>query len=407
MPISSQSRSPAEGDAIVIAAQSGRALAAAARRAGLRPFVADLFGDEDTRALAEAYCKVSGRFGRGPGARSVLAALDAFRDQIGAAPLGAVLGSGFEGAPELMRAIAGRFRLLGPDADIVTALKDPAALAGLLDSLGIPHPAIRLAPTADADGWLVKRRGGSGGRHIAPAVPGRLAAGSYLQRKVPGEPRSLNFLSNGTRIEIIAVTAQWTSPAPHAPFRYGGAVEPGAVRPDVLQALTAAVAAIVAGTGLRGLASVDFLVEGTAWWLLEINPRPGATTEILDRRSTPLLMRHIEACLGRLGPPEPAPSGAAASEILYARRALASVPPIAWPEFVMDRPPPGSRVAAGAPICTVRAEAATAAGARELLRVRAGRVRALMRGGGQGDGRPDAMPERQRARVPARRPPDR
>ncbi|MFC6049036.1 tetrahydromethanopterin C1 transfer protein, partial [Methylobacterium hispanicum] len=37
-------------DAILIAAQSGRALAEAARRAGLRPLVADLFGDADTLA---------------------------------------------------------------------------------------------------------------------------------------------------------------------------------------------------------------------------------------------------------------------------------------------------------------------------------------------------------------------
>ena len=41
-------------EAILIAAQSGRALAEAARRAGLRPFVADLFGDSDTLALSEA-----------------------------------------------------------------------------------------------------------------------------------------------------------------------------------------------------------------------------------------------------------------------------------------------------------------------------------------------------------------
>ena len=44
-----------EGGAVLIAAQSGRALAQAARRAGLRPFVLDLFGDEDTLALAEAH----------------------------------------------------------------------------------------------------------------------------------------------------------------------------------------------------------------------------------------------------------------------------------------------------------------------------------------------------------------
>ena len=402
MPISSPSRSPAEGDAIVVAAQSGRALATAARRAGLRPFVADLFGDDDTRALAEGYCKLSGRFGSGPGAGTVLAALDAFRERLGAAPLGVVLGSGFEGAPELMRAIARRFRLLGPDADTVARLKDPASFAALLDGLRIPHPAIHLEPLAEMRGWLVKQRGGSGGGHIAPAVPGRLPHGCYLQRRVAGEPRSVNFLADGRKVEIMAVTAQWTVPAAHAPFRYGGAVEPGAVSPDVLRGMTSAVEKIVAATGLRGLASADFLVDERAWWLLEINPRPGATTDILDRRPTPLLIRHIEACLGRLGAPEPAPAGAAASEILYARRAVASVPPIVWPDFVMDRPAAGSRIAAGAPICTVTAEAASASVARELLRLRAGRVRALMRGGGHEDGRPDTTPEPERARVPAR-----
>ena len=52
---------------------------------------------------------------------------------------------------------------------------------------------------------------------------------------------------------------------------------------------------IVAATGLRGLASADLLVDGADWWLTEINPRPGATLDVLDRRGTPLLAAHIAA----------------------------------------------------------------------------------------------------------------
>ncbi|MDT9047034.1 hypothetical protein RSW36_28355, partial [Escherichia coli] len=71
-----------EGGAILIAAQSGRALAQAARRAGFRPFVLDLFGDEDTLALAEAHCALPGRFGAGTRDRAgVLAGLDALSNQ--------------------------------------------------------------------------------------------------------------------------------------------------------------------------------------------------------------------------------------------------------------------------------------------------------------------------------------
>ncbi len=64
-------------DPVLIAAQSGRALAQAARRAGLRPFVADLFGDADTVALSVSHRVLPGRFGRGMVPEAVLSALDA------------------------------------------------------------------------------------------------------------------------------------------------------------------------------------------------------------------------------------------------------------------------------------------------------------------------------------------
>ncbi len=156
-------------DAVLIAAQAGRALAEAARRAGLRPYVADLFGDSDTRALAEAYRQLPGRFGTGPAADATLAALDDLAALAGN-PVGLILGSGFEDAPDLIARLSARHRLIGASAGTVAALKDPEAFAALCARLGVPHPAVTAAPPADPAGWLVKRAGGSGGSHIRPAT---------------------------------------------------------------------------------------------------------------------------------------------------------------------------------------------------------------------------------------------
>ena len=44
--------------AVLIAAASGRALAASARRGGYAPLVADFFGDQDTVAAADAHVRL-------------------------------------------------------------------------------------------------------------------------------------------------------------------------------------------------------------------------------------------------------------------------------------------------------------------------------------------------------------
>lgn len=365
------------GAAILIAAQSGRALAAAARRAGYRPFVADLFGDADTRALATGYRRVPGRFGAGPGARGVEAALTSLAAEAGE-PISLVLGSGFEGAPGLMRRLAGRFPLLGATPDAVAALKDPAGFAALCRRFGIPHPEIALAPVPEPEAWLIKRRGASGGSHIRPAAPGRLPAGTYLQRRVPGLPRSLNALADGRTIAVLAVTEQWGSPGPGRPFRYAGAAGPAMLPATVREAAERALAALVAATGLSGLVSADLLVDGEDWWLLEVNPRPGATLDVLDRGPAPLFAAHVAAARGRLPEHRPRLPGAAATEILYADREIPAVPALGWPAWAMDRPPAGSCVEAGAPICTVLAEGADAAAARRAVAARAAELRAQL-----------------------------
>lgn len=400
------SRSPADGEALLIAAQSGRALAAAARRAGFVPLVADLFGDSDTRALAAAWRGLDGRLGLGFREDGVLAALESLAAASPVRVRGVVLGSGFERRTRLMAAIAGRFRLIGASPACVRRLKDPLDFAATLARLGIPHPAVALAPPLSGTGagtgaWLRKRRGGSGGGHIreAAAGPGRDA---YFQERVAGEAFGVAFLADGHDAQLVAVTRQWVSPGRRAPWRYGGAIEPGSLPAGLAAAVEAALRRLVPAFGLTGLASADLLVAGERWWLLEINPRPGATLDVLDRRPTPLLRRHVAAADGQLGTPEEHPAEAAGAMILYAGRTIACVPAADWPDWAADRPEPASRIAAGAPICTVKARAADAATVRTLLEARGRAIQDLIEDGKHiGDGHAQAA-EHQHARHAAR-----
>jgi predicted ATP-grasp superfamily ATP-dependent carboligase len=119
--------------------------------------------------------------------------------------------------------------------------------------------------------------------------------------------------------------------------------------------------------GLVGLNSVDFLVDGAAFCLLEANPRPGATLDLFDRDIWPLFARHVAACEGVLIADPPAMHGATAAAIVYAVTDIASVPDFDWPDWTADRPAMCTSVSTDQPLCTVLASADTPAEARMLL----------------------------------------
>ncbi len=265
----------------------------------------------------------------------------------------------------------------------MAALKNPMRFAALCGRLRIPHPAVTRDPVRDRRGWLLKRDGGSGGSHVRAATAGKAPPGAYFQQRVAGSAHALSFLADGRNLSVVGITAQWSDPSPIRPYRYGGAVEeardaPPLLATSVVEAMTRAARAIVAETGLRGLASADILVEGESWWLTEINPRPGATLDVLDRRARPLLSAHIAASLGTLVTLDPPPMDAAAAQICYATTNYAPVPSLCWPEHVRDRPRAGSSVARGAPLCTIVATGRDADAARTTLRERAERLRARL-----------------------------
>ncbi|MEJ2376172.1 MAG: ATP-grasp domain-containing protein [Pseudolabrys sp.] len=363
---------------MLIAAASGRALAASARRGGFVPLVADAFGDQDTLAACAGHARVDlmRRPVDGDGLIDALDRLTAGRDCAGI-----VCGSGFEDGAGLLARVAARWPLLGNAPETVARLKDPLAFAALCRATDIRHPKTAVTPPPDAQDWLFKRMGGAGGWHVRAAQGAKPGRGVYFQRRAAGEPVSALLLGDGRRVMVLGFSAQWAAPLPGRPFRYGGAVRPAPLANGVLRAMTAAIERLNAAVPLTGLASADFLVDGDAFHLLEVNPRPGASFDLFEPEGASLFALYVEACAGRLPARAPRYDGAMAGAIVYAERAIVAAPALDWPAWTADRPVAGSRIGVDAPLCSVFARAATASEARLSVERRCAHVQALLMAG--------------------------
>ncbi len=336
---------------VLIAALSGRALAAAARRAGYAPHVLDLFRDLDTRRMARRSRRVAGDVVRGLDAADLLGAA-----RLEGASLPLVTGAGFEDRPELLTRLARGRLLLGNPPETVARLKDPRAFASLAERIGVAHPPIRLSPPAEPKGWVAKRAGASGGWHIRPASKAvGHKPGIYYQRRVKGRSISAQFLADGRSARLLGFSAQWPAGGGRS-FLFGGALRPATIESETAAHIEEVVVELVRATNLAGLNSADFLLDGRTLSLLEVNPRPGATLDIFDGGTGPgLFALHVAACGGRLPRSWQPLEAAMACQILYAPRALTVSTGIEWPRWSADRPAPGTAIGRGEPVCTLLA----------------------------------------------------
>ncbi|WP_119461630.1 ATP-grasp domain-containing protein [Rhodospirillaceae bacterium SYSU D60014] len=357
----------------LVAALSGRALAAAARRAERGALVLDLFGDVDTRAHATASLMVRGSVARGFDPAALLEAAERLAPVGRGVEQGLVYGAGFEAQPALLADLGRGRRLFGNPPETLARVKDPAAFFGLLDRLGLPYPEISLERPDDAADWLCKRVGASGGGHVRAAILNNGEPGDrYYQRRIDGQTLSALFLADGRAARLLGFSEQWVSPGEAEPYRFGGAVRPARVGPTLARDLAAAVDGLVREIGLVGLNSLDVIASDDGFAILEVNPRPGATLDIFDGTDpeTALFTLHLAACEGKLprqwGAPHRSPPEAKATAIVYADRRLTVPADFSWPEGTVDRPEAGTIIERDEPVCTVlsRADGPEAARAR-------------------------------------------
>ncbi|MEM5339496.1 ATP-grasp domain-containing protein [Paraburkholderia azotifigens] len=352
---------------VVVAALSARMLAESARRAGWRVIVLDLFGDTDTRRASGMWYPIGDAASLSIDPRRVREALDAASRTPNV--IGWIAGSGFEAHCDLLDAKGIALAPIGNTRDAYDAVRDPARFFALLDDAGIPHPDTQWHAPADTAGWLVKRASGTGGMHIRDASVSAIAnRDDYFQRHQTGRSMSALFIADTRRAAIIGFNEQLIVSRGTRPFVYGGALGNVDVPPSLHEQIARAANAIVSSTGLRGLNSLDFIVDGGRCFVLEVNARPSATLSLHERdATTSLLALHTRVCAGKpLDADMPKLLDQTAPMcgelIVFAERERTISP-----EFVQralnlgwchDIPVTRSVVAAGAPLCSVSAACA-------------------------------------------------
>lgn len=356
----------------IVVAQSGRALAWAARAAGVGAHVLDLCADTDTAEFALSVERV-GDWRSGLREPELLAALARLEAADPGLPL--LCGGGFEDRPALLERIARGRPLLGCAPEVFRRLADRDALEALLDErlegLGVTRPERCPGPVPAEGRWLQKRPDGCGGTHVRWLAPGESPApGHYAQRWQPGASMSVLAVADGRSAQRLGLTRHWNAqPDPTQPFRHSGmlAAPCGGALAACLDAL---LGRLVPALGLRGLFGVDFILGPAGRVLvLDINARPPASLELHERAGS-LFERHLLGVAGRLAePPWAVFHSVRAQAVLYAPSALRT-PALDWPAWASDRPPPGLAVAPGEPLCTVHAAGATAEAAGRRVRER-------------------------------------
>ncbi len=342
-----------------------RALAESAARAGASVMALDAYGDLDLRRIAE-YVAIprdgSGQFDQ-------MAVARASRD-LDARRVSYV--SSFENAPDAVELLAEGRTLIGNPAPVLRRVRDPLALARSLPRLGVHGPAVRAsAPlAASKTRWLLKPRRSGGGHGIVRWTQGMsVPRSSIVQERIRGSAGSIIFAADRRTIAPLALTRQLSGEAAFGAtgFAYCGSIlEPH--QPELLTNAIELATRLAREFALRGVCSIDFIARGTVPYAIEVNPRPTASMELVERATgASIWLAHRAGCTGSLGdslfPAAHASPVAHGKAVLYARQTVVLGDTTRWlaDDDVRDIPAPGERIAQGSPICTIFASGRTSA----------------------------------------------
>jgi len=352
---------------LLILGASVRAAAFSALRAGLKPWCVDLFADLDLRAKCPAVAIAASRY---PNGLAVLA-----RE----APPGPwMYTGGLENRPRLVRRITRERPLWGNDDAALAKVRDPFALQRALSGAGVPCLEVsRPGERPPAGVCLVKPIAGSGGASVRFANGRPAGRGEYLQRYCDGEPRSAVFVAADDGAHLIGVTRQIVGESwLHAPpFRYCGSIGPVEIGQAEWTAWSLLGRTVATFAGLRGLFGIDAIVVDCVPWPVEVNPRYTASVEVLEyaAQGSCATVRFWQPWLQPTAIPhlEQRRRSVVGKSVYYASGAV-DVPDGPWSDIVRsdlpvtelpsfaDIPPVGQHIAAGAPVLTFFARAATA-----------------------------------------------
>ena len=288
--------------------------------------------------------------------------------------------------------------LFGNKVAVLDQVRDPWKLKQALAEIEVAMPEFHQVKDWEPDTprkiMLLKPLDGGGGRGVRvlpqekDTALGLISslqepARYIVQDYISGLPASVTFLADGQRMEVLGTSRQLTVRQGANSFIYAGNIVPLDVSLisgtlDVFQeSLWRICSHLSTVFCLRGINTLDFVINSKGIWVLEVNPRWSASVELIERwRGERLFARHLAACRmsqrsltldrdeGRSNQNRP---GFWGKRIVYAQSSFQVE--CGWElsylyeQGVRDIPVAGTKIERGEPICTVLSSAAAASDA--------------------------------------------
>ena len=329
-------------------------MAQSAVKAAWYPITIDLFADADSRELGDCVKIISPTLSFPES--SLLQAIRSIRRETTDIPL--VYGSGVDTLADTLDSISGFAKVMGNSPDTLRRINTPVEFFALLDSLSIPYPETCTEKPNDSDNWLIKYSGREGGKGVFLATAEKSDLGhGYYQKLIDGPGLTALFLANGRQSQILGFNTQWTRQVPKGVrFVLAGIMSAVDLSLTQKQQIAGYIEKLVECASLKGLCSIDFVLDDGLCKVLEVNPRPSASMALYDEDYPQgLLFEHVNAIEGKSLCNVIRQKEIRAMETLFAPHSYTVPEELSWPEWTADRPFSGCDISADAPLCTITA----------------------------------------------------
>lgn len=334
------------GRIVVVVAQSARYLAEMVVKSGWIAIAVDCYADSDTQQLSLETFRV-----KSLSKADLMPVLQTIAERY--AFKGVVYGSGFEAQPDALVAIVEHWSLLGASPDVFQCFQDKSNFFENLTKLKIAYPETVFNSPETKGVWLQKPYRGQGGAQISYHQTGATAAKDefYWQRFMPGEAGSLTFLASEQGANILGFNRQWVDDRdPDHPFIFSGICNRVLFDIKHRKILREILSRLLEIYPLRGLGSLDFIINDGVCYVLEINARIPASAQLYGRY---LFNQHMDAVCGSLKVKRKHHHKPKGYQVIFALDKIEIFPGFVWPEWVVDRPADGAIISQGQPICSI------------------------------------------------------
>jgi predicted ATP-grasp superfamily ATP-dependent carboligase len=249
-----------------------------------------------------------------------------------------------ENYPEILATLKQEYIIVGNDSHTVKNVRDWKMLLRFCKENGILYPE-----TLEGRQYVVKPKKSGGGVGIT-----RLS-GCVVQKFVKGKDYSVSFLGDGVAAEVVSVNEQLMGKKEFGAREFWYC---GNITPVPFEDMHSMCMKLVKEFKLKGSCGLDFVVKNGSVYMMEVNPRPQATLELVEKVfNVNMFVLHENAVNGRLQS-IPDPKRVWGKAIVYAEQDITMPDTTEWlyHEWIKDVPHAFEHIRKSNPVCTVLAD---------------------------------------------------